>query len=94
MKVLTMAALERDKELCNVWEVAMSQFTNPDMFVALDESAVDGKTMQQTHGWSVVGIPSTLPSPCYSIWNGWNGGGEGGFADGFHGMGGGLHTFG
>jgi len=49
--------LERDEELCNVWEAAMSEYTNPDMFVALDKTAVDEETMQQTHGQSPVRIP-------------------------------------
>ena len=34
----------------------MAEYTDPDVFIALDESAVDSKTMQRTHGWSPVGI--------------------------------------
>ena len=43
---------------------------------------------------NTVLILSTLPSPGYSTWNGWNGGWIPEVADGFHGMGGGFHTFG
>ena len=33
----------------------MAQYTDPDFFVALDESAVDNKTGQRQFGWSSVG---------------------------------------
>jgi len=33
----------------------MAQYTDPDLFVALDESAVDDKTGQRGFGWSTVG---------------------------------------
>jgi len=56
-KSLTKVSAERDEELCSVWEIVMSEYTNPEVFVFLDKSAVDGKTVQQSHGWSKVGQP-------------------------------------
>jgi transposase len=56
-KSLTKASAERDEELRSVWEIAMAEYTNPNVFVFLDESAVDNKTVQRTHGWSKVGQP-------------------------------------
>ena len=35
----------------------MAEYPNPDVFVALDESAVDNKTGHHTYGWSPVGQP-------------------------------------
>jgi len=56
-KSLTKVSAERDEELRSVWEIAMSEYTKPEVFVFLDESAVDGKTVQQSHGWSKVRQP-------------------------------------
>jgi hypothetical protein len=42
-KSLTEVSAERDEELRGVWEIAMSEYTNPEVFVFLDESSVDGK---------------------------------------------------
>ena len=53
-KGLTKAAAERNEEVQAAWEGMMSQYTDPDLFVALDESAVDDRTGQQVHGWSTV----------------------------------------
>ncbi|KAJ7933533.1 hypothetical protein B0H13DRAFT_1523075, partial [Mycena leptocephala] len=56
-KKLTKAAAERDDQLCTLWEADMAQYTDPDVFVALDESAVDNRTVQRTHGRSTEGTP-------------------------------------
>jgi transposase len=56
-KYLTKASAERDEELRSVWEIAMAEYSNPEVFVFLDESAVDNKTVQRSHGWSQVGQP-------------------------------------
>ena len=37
------AAAERNEELHNIWEAMMAEYPDPDVFVALDESAVDDK---------------------------------------------------
>ena len=51
------AAAEHDEELRMIWEADMAQYTNPDVFVALDESAVDNKTLQREYGRSLIGSP-------------------------------------
>jgi len=56
-KSLTKASAERDEELHCMWEIAMAEYTNPDVFVFLDESTVDNRTVQRSHGWSPVGQP-------------------------------------
>jgi transposase len=56
-KYITKASAERDAELRSVWEIAMAEYTNPDVFIFLDESAVDNKTVHRSHGWSQVGRP-------------------------------------
>jgi transposase len=56
-KRVAKAAAERDEELRTIWEANMAQYTDPELFVALDESAVDNKTIQRTHGWSPMGKP-------------------------------------
>ncbi|KAJ6603934.1 hypothetical protein B0H10DRAFT_1821915 [Mycena sp. CBHHK59/15] len=48
-KKLTKAAAERDEQLRTIWEAEMAQYPDPNVFVALDESAVDNKTVQQSH---------------------------------------------
>jgi len=53
-KSVSKAAAERDAEVRATWEGVMAQYTNPDVFVALDESAVDNKTGQRKQGWSPV----------------------------------------
>jgi hypothetical protein len=54
-KSLTKASAERNEELRSMWEIAMAEYTNPDVFVFLDESAVDNRTVQRSYGWSPVG---------------------------------------
>jgi transposase len=56
-KHIQKAAAERDEELRTIWEADMAQYTDPDVFVALDESAVDNKTLQREYGRSLVGSP-------------------------------------
>jgi hypothetical protein len=43
-KPVTKAAAEQDEQLCNIWETVMAEYLDPDVFIALDESAVDDKT--------------------------------------------------
>jgi hypothetical protein len=71
-KSLTKVSAERDEELRSVWEIAMSEYTNPEVFIFLDESAVDGKTGQRSYEWSRIGQPcvrrmSFLRGKRYSI---------------------------
>ena len=40
-----------------IWEIMIAEYLDPDVFVALDESAVDGKTGQHQYGWSPSGKP-------------------------------------
>jgi len=54
-KKVQKSAAERDKELRTIWEADMAQYTDPDVFVALDESAIDNQTVQCEYGHSVVG---------------------------------------
>ena len=56
-KKVQKSAAERDEELRTIWEADMAQYTDPDVFVALDESAVDNQTVQREYGRSVVGTP-------------------------------------
>jgi len=71
-KMLTKAAAERDEAVRAAWEGMMAECTDPDVFIALDESAVDFQTAQRTHGWSPVRIQCVrrmtfLWGICYSI---------------------------
>jgi len=56
-KHIQKAAAERDEDLRTIWEADMAQYTDPDVFVALDESAVDNRTLQREYGLSLVGSP-------------------------------------
>ena len=56
-KQITKAASERDEELRTVWEAMMAEYNDPEFFVALDESAVDGRTGQREYGRTQVGNP-------------------------------------
>lgn len=56
-KTVTKAAAERDEQLRAIWEGVMAQYTDPELFVFLDESAVDGRTGQRRQGWSHMGTP-------------------------------------
>ena len=54
-KSTTRAAAQRDEELRTLWEADMAQYTDPELFVFLDESAVDQSTAERTHGRSPIG---------------------------------------
>lgn len=54
-KHVSKAAAERDEELRTLWEAEMAQYTDPEVFVFLDESAVDQHTAQRTRGRSAIG---------------------------------------
>jgi hypothetical protein len=71
-KYLQKVAAEQDKELQGLWEADMAQYTDPDVFVALDESAIDDHTIQWHFGRSPAGIPCVrhaafLQGTCYSV---------------------------
>lgn len=55
-----------------LWELQMAQYTDPDMFVFLGESAVDGQTGFRANGWSPSNTPAVERSTffrgvCHSI---------------------------
>ena len=54
-KSLSRNAAERNEELRTLWEIELAEFNDPDLFVFIDESAVDNKTVQRSQGWSTVG---------------------------------------
>lgn len=56
-KRVTKQAAERNEILRATWEGEMAQYGDPDVFVFLDESAVDNKTSQRNKGRSHRGIP-------------------------------------
>lgn len=56
-KRLQRVASERDEELRVLWEADIAQYVDADVFVALDESAVDDKVIQRRFGRSLSGTP-------------------------------------
>ena len=54
-KSLSRRAAERNEELRTLWELELTQLSDPDLFVFIDESAVDNRTVQRSQGWSAVG---------------------------------------
>jgi hypothetical protein len=50
-------AAEHDEKLWGIWEADMAQYNDPDVFVALDESAVNNQTIQCQYGQSAAGTP-------------------------------------
>jgi len=54
-KTVTKAAMEQDNDVHMAWETMMAEYQDPDLFVALDESAVDNRTGQRLDGWAPVG---------------------------------------
>ena len=56
-KKITKQSAERNQRLRNLWEMEMAQYMDPELFVALDESAVDNKTVQRNYGRSMEGQP-------------------------------------
>jgi transposase len=61
-KSLSRSAAERNEELRTLWELELPRLNDPDLFVFLDESAVDNKTVQRSSGWSAVGGQSAVRS--------------------------------
>jgi len=71
-KSLLCRAAERNEELRTLWEIELAQLDDPDLFIFIDESAVDNKTVQRSQGWSAVGGRSAsqctfLRGKCHSI---------------------------
>jgi transposase len=56
-KRVTKQAAERSELLRAIWEGEVAQYDDPDMFVFLDESAVDNRTGQRNKGRSRRGTP-------------------------------------
>jgi transposase len=54
-KNVTKCASQRDEMLRTLWEAQMAEYVDSDVFVFLDESAVDQGTAHRTHGQSLVG---------------------------------------
>jgi len=57
-KSLSRKASERNEDVRLLWELDMARYKDPEMFVFLDESAVDGHTVRRANGWSVAGAPA------------------------------------
>ena len=57
-KGLSRKANERNEDVRLLWELDMAQYEDPDMFVFLDESAVDNHTVRRASGWSIAGAPA------------------------------------
>lgn len=56
-KHVTKQAAERNNFLRAIWEGEMARYDDPDVFIFLDESAVDNKTSQRNKGRSRRGTP-------------------------------------
>jgi transposase len=54
-KAITKTASQCDEMLQTLWEAQMAEYTDPNVFVFLDESAVDQATAHRTHGQSTLG---------------------------------------
>jgi len=65
-KSLPHSAAECNKELWTLWEIELAQLDDPDLFIFINESAVDNKTVQWSQGWSAVGGCSI--SQCTFLW--------------------------
>lgn len=61
-KALSRVADERNEDVRLLWELDMAQYTDPEMFVFLDESAVDGHAARRASGWSASGTPAVKRS--------------------------------
>ena len=55
-KLVSKTASQRDEELRTLWEIQMAEYTDPNVFVFLDESAVDQATAHRKYGRSVPGV--------------------------------------
>lgn len=56
-KTISKEALERNDLLRAIWEGNMAQYDDPELFVFLDESAVNNLSTQRFAGWSTCGTP-------------------------------------
>ena len=56
-KRITKAAEERNEELRMLWRLDMAEYDNPELFVFVDESAVDNHTVERNYGWARAGTP-------------------------------------
>ena len=54
-KSLSRRATERNKQLQSLWELEVTELDDPNLFVFVDESAIDNRTVQRSSGWSGVG---------------------------------------
>jgi transposase len=54
-KCISKTAMQCDEELRTLWEAEMAEYTDPEAFVFLDESAVDQSTAHRSHGRSDIG---------------------------------------
>ena len=57
-KAISREASERNKDVRLLWELDMAQYVDPEMFVFLDESAVDNRTVWRESGWAAAGTPA------------------------------------
>jgi hypothetical protein len=57
-KAVSRRASERSDSVRALWELQIAQYTNPDMFVFLDKSTVDGLMGLRVNGWSPSNIPA------------------------------------
>ena len=57
-KAVSREASERNDDVRLLWELDMAQYEDPEMFVFLDESAVDNHTFRRASGWSAAGTPA------------------------------------
>lgn len=55
-KAVSRHASGRNDSVRMLWELQMAQYSDPDMFVFLDESAVDGLTGMRANGWSPLNM--------------------------------------
>ena len=54
-KSLSRNAVERNEELRTLWELELSQLRDSDLFVFIDGSAADNKTVRWSQEWSAIG---------------------------------------
>ena len=71
-KAVSWHASEWNDSVQVLWELQMAQYTDPSIFIFLDESAVNGLTGLQANGWSPSNIPAVERSTfhqgiCHSI---------------------------
>jgi len=57
-KAISREASERNENVRMLWELDMAQYSDPEMFVFLDESAVDNRTVRRASGWAAAGTPA------------------------------------